>query len=245
MPGQRPRADRRRPLRRGQHQAGGAVVQRRRVAGRHVPALAEDAGRSAASRSSEVSARGPSSASTTIGSSPRPPAGASIGHDLVVEAAVAARRPPRARGFAARSVLLVAPDAVALGHVLGRLAHRLGRVHRGHARVDQAPAERGVVHGGGPAREPGLGLRNHPRRPAHRLHAARQVEVPLAQAKRARGLVHGLEAGRAEPVHGHARRPPPAAPRGAPPSAPRRGCPRRPGWRRPCRRRRSAPDRRP
>jgi hypothetical protein len=93
---------------------------------------------------------------------------------------------------------------VALGDVLGRFAHRLGRVALRHPRVDEPPAERRVEHRLLSARQPRGGLRHHPRRAAHRLDAAGQIEVALPEPQGARGLVDRLEAGSAEPVHGHA-----------------------------------------
>ncbi len=102
-------------------------------------------------------------------------------------------------------VLSIASDRIALGDVLGRLAHRLGRVALGHRGVDQPPPERRVVHRLRASRQARLGLGHHPRRAAHRLRAAGQVELTLAEAKRPGGAVDCLEPRGAEPVHGHAR----------------------------------------
>ena len=150
-----------------------------------------------------VSERGPSSASTVVAGS-RPVAGISTGTSC------SAKRPSRLRGDGAlvasqrEGVLVGAGDAVALGDVLGGLAHRLGRVQLRHPRVDEAPAERRVVHRPGAAGESGLGFRDDPGRPAHRLDAAGEVEVAFAEAQRPGGLVDGLETGGAEAVHGDA-----------------------------------------
>ena len=200
-----------------------------------------NAGRSFASRSRLVSARGPSSASTTV-VSPRP-AGASTGTSS------SANRPLGLGGdgplVAAQreGVLVVARDPVALGDVLGRLAHRLCRVALGHPRVDQPPSERGVVHRPRPPRKPRLGLFDHPRGPAHRLRPAGEVEIALAEPDRAAGLVDRLQPGGAEPVDGY--------PRDLDRQAgEQRGHPgdvavvlARPGWRRPSRRPRPPPGR--
>jgi hypothetical protein len=103
------------------------------------------------------------------------------------------------------AILLLARDPVALGDVLGRFAHRRGRVALRHPRVDQAPPERCVVQRLRPARQPRLGLGHHPWGAAHGLSASGQVEVTLAEAQSARGLVHGLQSRGAEPVHGYPR----------------------------------------
>ena len=128
----------------GEHEAGGAVVERRGVAGGDGAALAER--RVAARPASRAWCRraGPRRAST-YASSPRFAAGASTATSSLGE------RPSRLGGDRAlvaaqrERVLVGARDPVALGDVLGRLAHRLGRVALGHPRVDQAPAERRVV----------------------------------------------------------------------------------------------------
>ena len=101
-----------------------------------------NAGLSAASFSTLVSGRGCSSRVTsptgTSSSSKRP--------------AVVRRRPALLR-LERERVLLLARDAVALGHVLARLAHRLEREHRLQPRVGEAPAERRVADGLVAARE--------------------------------------------------------------------------------------------
>jgi len=102
-------------------------------------------------------------------------------------------------------VLILARDRVAFGDVLGRLAHRLGRVELGPPRVDQPPAERGVIHRLLAAREGRGGLRHHPGGPAHRLRATGQIELALAEPERSRRLVHGLEPRGAEAVDRHPR----------------------------------------
>ena len=126
-------------------------------------------------------------------------------HDLVVEAAGLRgghRAPVR---LERECVLVLARDAVALGDVLGGLAHRVRVAQLLHARVREAPADRRVGDLRVAAREAALGLQHHERRARHRLDAARQHELRLAEPDLARGLDDGLEPGRAEPVDGHAR----------------------------------------
>ena len=166
--------------------------------------------------------------------------------ELLGEAALGLRRATARWWLRERErVLVLARDRVALGDVLGGLAHRLGRVALRHPRVDQPPAERRVVHRLLAAGQAGLGLRHHPGGAAHRLRAAGEIEVALAEPQRPRGLVDGLEPGGAEAVDGHPGDLDRQARRAAPPSGRRRGCPRRPGSRRPSRRRRPRRDRCP
>ena len=128
---------------------------------------------------------------------------------------------------------------VPLGHVLGRLAHRLGRVALGNAGVDEAPADGGVDELRVAAREAALGLQHHERRAGHRLHAAGEDEVRLAEPDLARGLARSPRGPRRRAGSRSRRAPPPAARRSGRPCARCCGCPRRPGWCSPCRPRRS------
>ena len=86
-------------------------------------------------------------------------------------------------------VLVLARDAVALGDVLGRLAHRLGRVALRHPRVDEPPADRRVDQlarrRAGSARS-GFSITNGDA--GHRLDAAGEHDVAVAGLDRARGL---------------------------------------------------------
>ena len=157
-------------------------------------------GRSFAIFSSEASGRGPSSASTVTVSRPF---GASIG--TISSANSPASAAATARWWLRRreGVLVLAADPVALGDVLAGLAHRLGRdAQLGHPRVDEAPAQRRVVHRLLAARQAALGLADHPGRPAHRLDPAGEVEVALAELDRAGGGVDRLQARGAEAVDG-------------------------------------------
>jgi hypothetical protein len=127
------------------------------------------------------------------------------GHDLVVEAAGVGRGDRTPVRFERERVLVFAGDAEALGDVLGRLAHRLGRVALREARVDEAPADRGVNELGVAAREAALRLQHHERGARHRLHASGQHEVGLAEPDLAGALHDRLEAGCAQAVHRRAR----------------------------------------
>ena len=115
------------------HERGGAVVDSARVARRDGAAGAEG-GPEARELVGLVSGRGCSSRS-------RSPAGTSSS---------AKRPPPAPRPSAAATererVLILTRDVPAVGDVLARLAHRLAGVPLLVARVDEAPAERRVVH---------------------------------------------------------------------------------------------------
>ena len=195
---------------------------------------ARNAGFSAASFSSVVSGRGCSSRTTsptgTSSSSKRP---ASRGG-----------RPALLRVERER-VLVLARDAVALGDVLARLAHRLEREHRLHARVREAPAEVRVVDGDVAARERLVRLRDRERRARHRLDAAGDEQVAVAGHHRV-AAPQRPPSGRTRTAGSRSRpRPTAAAPRAAPPCARRCGCPRPPGSRSRSRRPRSRSRRRP
>ena len=98
---------------------------------------------------------------------------------LVGEAAVGGRLRVAALALEREGILLLARDAVQLGHVLSGLAHRLEREHRFHARIRKAPAERRVPGGPVAALEGALGLPQHERRTAHGLDAARDEELAV------------------------------------------------------------------
>jgi hypothetical protein len=126
------------------------------------------------------------------------------GHDLVVESARLGGGHRAAVRLERERVLVLARDAVALGDVLRRLAHRIRRVALGEAGVHEAPADGRVHEPAVAAREAPLRLQHHERRARHRLHAAGQHEAGLAEPDLAGGLHDRLEAGRAQPVHRHA-----------------------------------------
>ena len=110
-------------------------------------------------------------------------------HDLVLEAAGFLRGGGLLLRGQRERVLLLARDAVLLGHVLGRDAHVVLVVHVpqavGDHRVDQLP----VAHALAVAR-----VVQHVRRQAHALLAAGDHDLAVAVADRLRGQHHGLQA---------------------------------------------------
>ena len=112
------------------------------------------------------------------------------------------------------------------------LRHRIDAVLLLHRRVDEAPADRGVVDGVRP-REGGLGLGHHERRARHLLRRPagdHQVAIPRADRRVAAWPTASIPDRkkavivRARHVHGQAGEQ-------TPPCARRCGCPRPPGWR--------------
>ena len=102
-----------------------------------------------------------------------------------------------------KRVLILARHLEFLGDVLAGLGHGVDAVLRLHQRIDEAPAERGIVNFGR-ARKRLAGLAHDERRPRHRFDAARDGELHLAGADRARRIADGVEARRAQPVDGDA-----------------------------------------
>ena len=82
-------------------------------------------------------------------------------------------------------VLVRAADGKLLGDVLAGLGHRIDAVARLHHRVDEAPADRGVVHLAMTG-EGSLGLGHHEGRTRHALDAARDHQFRLASLDGAR-----------------------------------------------------------
>ena len=103
-----------------------------------------------------------------------------------------------------KRVLVLARDLVILGDVLGRLRHGVDAVLLLHQRIDEAPADGGVLDRGAPL-ERLLRLAHHERRARHRLDAAGDGEVDLARADALRGEAHRVQSRRAEPIDGDAR----------------------------------------
>ncbi len=126
------------------------------------------------------------------------------GQEFVVEVAVLACRGGPLVAAQRERVLPVPGDAVPLGDLLGRLAHGQQAVQVLHGRVDQAPAEAGVV-GLDAVRQGLVGAGQHEGGAAHRLGAAREHDVGLARGDGARGGGDRFEAGGAQPVDGGAR----------------------------------------
>src|SRR5262249_53891437 len=124
-------------------------------------------------------------------------------HDLLGEDAGFGCRDGALMAAQAEGVLILATDAGAVGDVLARLAPPLGRdAEPGHPRVDEAPAQRRVVHRLRAAGQPALRLADDPGGAAHRLDSTGEVEVALAELDRAGGAVDRLQARGAKPIYG-------------------------------------------
>ena len=152
-------------------------------------------------------------------------------HDLVARSGpsscAAAQRAWLRAAKASWSARLTLKSAATLSAVS---RHRVDAEVLLHLRVDEAPADRGVVDGVR-AREGALGLRHHEGRAGHALDAAGDHQVAVAGADRARRQADRVQPGAAEPVDRGARHVDRQARRAAPPCGRRCGCPRRPGWR--------------
>ena len=96
-------------------------------------------------------------------------------------------------------VLRLTRDLVVGGHVLGGLGHRVDAVFLFHETVDEAPADRRVVHRVGAA-EGGIHLRHHERRAAHAFHAAGDHQAGLAGADRPGGRPQRIQPGATQAV---------------------------------------------
>ena len=204
-----------------------------------VPSLRNGVG-SLASCSSVVSARGCSSLSTTTGSPFR------CG---IVTGTISCASRPLACAAAAFCWLRSAKaswssrrDVEVLGHVLAGLRHGIDAVLLLHQRIDEAPADGGVVDLG-IAREGRLGLRHHEGRARHGFDAAGDHQLGLAGLDGAGGGDDRIHARAAQAVDGGARHRSWAGRPAAAPCARRCGCPRPPGWRSRRSRRRPPPSR--
>ncbi len=111
-------------------------------------------------------------------------------------------RPPLA--FQREGVLVLAADTKALGHVLARLAHRVGVVDRGQRRVDESPAQCRVDELVGAALKGSFGLEHHVGSAAHRFHPAGHEDVTIADCDRVCGGVDRLEPAATQTIHGQA-----------------------------------------
>ena len=125
------------------------------------------------------------------------------GDDLLGEIAALLRRLRPHLAAPGEGVLVRPRDLELLGDVLRRLRHGIDAVLRLHQRIDETPADGGVVHLDRTLERLGA-LRQHERRARHRLDAAGDDEVLLARTDRARGRADGVEPGTAEPVDGGA-----------------------------------------
>ena len=166
------------------------------------PPSGRKAGRSLASASRLVSARGCSSRSMI--ERVALPLRDRDRHDLVGEAAGLDGRDGALLALERERVLVLARDAPALGDVLRGLAHRVRVVALGQARVDEAPAEGRVGHLARAAIPGALGLELDVRGAGHRFDAAADEHVAVADRDGVGGRVDRLEAGPAQPVDGQA-----------------------------------------
>src|SRR5688572_28853442 len=99
------------------------------------------------------------------------PAGDLDWDDLVVEPAGLDGGDGALLALEREGVLALAIDAIALGDVLGGLAHRVRVVHLGEPGVEEPPAERRVLDLARAAIPRVRGLGHDVRGPGHRLHA--------------------------------------------------------------------------
>ena len=123
-------------------------------------------------------------------------------NDLIGESTGVARRLPALLGGQCEGVLVLARDAALLDDVLGRLAHRVGVVGIGQARVGEAPAEGGVVQRLLAAREGRRRLGHHERCAGHRFDAAGDEDRAVAVGDGVRGADDRLHARAAQAVDG-------------------------------------------
>ena len=101
------------------------------------------------------------------------------------------------------SVLIGAGNLVLVGHVVRRLWHRVDTVLGFHQRVDKAPANGGVLQFH-VARERGIGLAHHKRRPRHGLDATGNRQLHLAAGNGAERRADGIHTRGTQAVEGHA-----------------------------------------
>ena len=201
------RATRREPVAsraasRGDDQRRGAVVDAGGIARGDGAVLRGTASAASASASSVVSARGCSSLSTTTGS----PLRCGISPARSPWPAARSPAPPRrAAGCAARTRPGRRARWRSLRHVLAGLGHRVDAVLLLHQRIDEAPADGGVVDLG-VARERGFRLGQHERRAATSISTPPAIISSASPALMARAAMHHrVHAGAAQAVDGGAR----------------------------------------
>ena len=184
---------------RGDDHGAGAVVQARRVAGRHRAAVAERGGKLGQRLHRGVAARMLVLLDDHLG--------LALLHadldDLTLEEAAVLGSLAAALAAIGEGVLVGAADLVLGGDVLGGLAHRVDAVGGLHARIDEAPAQHRVLelHR---AVEGALGLAHHVGRAGHALDTAGDHQIGLAQLHGASGVAGRFEARAAQAVHGSA-----------------------------------------
>ena len=125
-------------------------------------------------------------------------------NDLVVEAPCRDRRAGALLAAQGEGVL-IAPRHLPFGrHVLRGLGHRMGAVGLLHLRIDEPPAERGVLEGDA-AGERRVSLVHHERRARHALDAAGNHQLHFTGGNGAGGDGDRIHARAAQPVDGRAR----------------------------------------
>ena len=160
----------------GDHERRRAVIQPRRVAGADRPTLAE---RGAKLREPLDRRLGPG-VLIALDELAAPSRRDLDGDELLGKPSSCVGRRPTLLRLERPRILLGPRDAVPLGDVLARLAHRLGAVPLAQPRVGKAPADRRVLQRLLATREGGLGLAEHERRARHRLDAAGDEDVARA-----------------------------------------------------------------
>ena len=181
---------------RGKNDGGGAVVDAGCIAGRDGAGIAHD--RFELLQIVERSV-GPRMLVLVDGDRPRFAAWRRDRHDLFGEIAGGDSLAGALLRAQREGVLIGARDLEFLGDVLAGLGHRVDAVLRFEHRIDEAPAERGVVD----FRRAGeclAGLAHDEGRARHRFDAARDGEVHFAAADGARGVADRIEPGGAQPV---------------------------------------------
>ncbi len=125
------------------------------------------------------------------------------GGDFAGKTAVLLRGGSALLAINGEEILVLTRDTVFAGDVLAGFRHRVGAVELLHARVDEPPADGGVVDFGLP-RERRFSLGHHERRPAHGFGAAGNDEVGLARLDGARGRDDRIHSRAAKAIHGRA-----------------------------------------
>ncbi len=114
------------------------------------------------------------------------------GNDLAAEIAGVLRRLGAHLAAQGESVLIGARDGEIRGDILAGLTHRFGAVKLLHLRIDEAPAQCGVVHLGIAGEGRGT-FADHEGRTGHALDAAGQNQLGIAGADHARRRAHRVE----------------------------------------------------
>ena len=125
------------------------------------------------------------------------------GHDLFGEVAAGGGLAGALLRAQRECVLILALDLKLLGDVLARFRHGIDAVLRFEHRIDEPPADGGVVNLRA-ARKRFAGLAHDKGRARHGFDAAGDGEIHLAGADRARRIADRIEPGSAKPIDGEA-----------------------------------------